>query len=496
MHTGTIPKKSETASSRPTQSPSYPVAAPSLSLPPHDAGHDSGVSPQQEAVLIGGETVVLLRDIVELRENDVDARIHINNGLRDLKYKAQHVAKTQEEFMRASEAYMNSIDPQTAVNRSAIHRLQQAWKLLLDMTSAAKGRQKVLEDTQNDLLVLENRLFMKEREFYGKVRGPTIEALDQAPSSAQPPTDDFTTVETSSTSTASTVSVAHDYYSKVGDINLLRERIFNFDSEHRRERLNRDVQHQEGKTLDPPNRVFLKQYFSQRDIMIRKYVTAKTKMEELREACRRQGVLVQPPELPLLDLSYSVDGPLNQQAGRVPKDELHHYTSNYYGHVDNQHHILHWRREVQQSSERDKSPPVPEDIENASMENASDLFRASKMQAWVDQPLEDYPALSSYDPVHPSTTSDSATTVTDTPEKFRRQRMAANQQQLGIFQPELPSRRYSSPHLPLSSPMIRLTEGVLDWKRKRDFVMPWESSVIDECAKSLNLPRNMEQFSQ
>jgi hypothetical protein len=92
------------------------------------------------------------------------------------------------------------------------------------LQSLAKNSSRILK---RDLLGLENRLFIKEREFYTRVRDPTREALEHVSSGFPPSTDDFTTLETPSASTASTISVAHKYYSKDGDINSTRELIFN-----------------------------------------------------------------------------------------------------------------------------------------------------------------------------------------------------------------------------------------------------------------------------
>jgi hypothetical protein len=484
VHTRTE-REFDITSARSIQSPHLPIPDPSLPLPRHNVPNGSVVPTRQEAVLIGGDTVLLLKEIVELRERDVAKRIYINNGLRDLKYKSRHEAKAQEEFMRASGAHMAAVTARTA-DKTVVLRLQQAWTKLVELTSVAQSREKQLEDAQKDLLSLENRLFMKEGEFYEKVRGLTREAL----ASDAAPTDDFTTLSTSSASSVSTVSVAHKYYSKVGDINLMRERIFNFDSEHRRDRMIRDVQRKEGQRLDPPNRVFLLNYFAQREAMIRTYLSAKDNMEELRQSCDRQGVKVQPPDLPpVLDHSQRfVENPLHHYSEQPAKENFHHHLSNLYGHTDNQHRIVQWIRAVRRNS-------YVEPIESSVKDSASPPLRAAEIRAWANQPVEDYPALSSYNRGQPSSTSDFSSTETDTPERIERKRLGASRQDPNSFRGEPPSRRYSLPFMPLiSAPVTRLSNGALEWKRKGEHAVPCECCAMDECSKSLDLPRSSNQF--
>lgn len=487
----TAPRTSDILNVLPLQNSLVSFSDTSVPQPRHAVTSGSVVVPtNQEAVLIGGDTVLLLKEIVELREKDVARRIHINNGLRDLKYKSQHVAKAQEDFMKASEAYMLANFSRSG-EKNSIHRLQLAWRNLQDLTNVAQSREKQLEETQKGLLDLENRLFMKENEFYARVRGPTREALEAMASSIVP-TDDFTTLSTSSGSSASTVSVAHRYYNKVGDLNLLRERLFNFDSEHRRVRIIRDVQRQEGQRLDPPNKIFSQLYFTQREAMIREYVTAKAVMEELRKACDHRGVKVQPPDLPpVLDNSHRVDDSINLYTDHPVKDEYQRHISSLYGHTDSHHRIVRWIREVQRSKHTDAIDSIFVDDDPSPIDNASPPLRAHQMQAWADPPVEDYPALSSYERMHASSTSDASTAETDTPARMEKKRLAATRQNPSLFPGELPARRYSLPSLPsVSTPVARLSNGTLGWKRKGDCEALYDFFITNETSKSLSVLRS------
>jgi hypothetical protein len=455
-----------------------PIAGESAEDPRQNAGSIAPTRP--EGVFIGGDTVLLLQEIVELRERDVAKRIYINNGLRDLKYKTLHARKAQEDFMKACSILVDTVTGGTIVFREA-ERLQDAWNRLTGLTRDAKTRERQLEDAQSDLLGLENKLFMKEGEFYGRLRGLTREPLV---STTDAPTDDFTTLSSSSASSTSTVSVAHEYYNKVGDINLLKEHLFNFDSEHRRMKWIRDALRKEGQRLDPSSKVFEEQYFNQRKEMIRVYIKAKNEMEELMQSCARMGVEVAPPDLPaVLDNSQRVFTENEVEKG------FHKHVSNLDGHTHSQHRIELWVSEVQRSnhinpfksSVKANEPPI---------ERASPTHSGSEIPGWTIRPVEDYPALSSYNRLAPSTTSDFSTAETEVPEGVEKRRLMMTRQNPNTFDGEAPSRRYSLPALPFTSALAsQLSSGTLGVERKGDYNAPCVSCAMDDGSRSLNLPR-------
>jgi hypothetical protein len=424
--------------------------------------------------------VLLLQEIVELRERDVAKRIYINNGLRDLKYKSLYAAKAQNHFMEASAMLMDALKP-SKMNDEVVDRLQEAWKYLQHLTSDAKSRERQLEDAQNDLLVLENKLFMKEGEFYGRLRDFTREAFQ---STGSAPTDDFTTLSTSSASSASTVSVAHNYYNKVGDINLLRERLYNFDSEHSRKKYIREALRREGQRLVPPSRVFLQQYFDERKAIILDYIAAKEDMEVLRESCMRQGVEVQPPDLPpVLDLSQRINDPPDLSFTQGFRRHISNYDSHTYTH--SQQRIDRWIGNVERStninpwhlSGQTRKPPL---------DRASPIS-APEIPGWTSQPIEDYPALSSYNRIQ-SSTSDS-TADTEVPEGIER-RSAMIRYDPTTFEGQAPLRRYSCSDLSLSSALMTpLNNQNLQGIQKGHFDVPCETCFVDGPAKSIDLPR-------
>lgn len=418
---------------------------------------------------------------MDLRERDVTKRIYINNGLRDLKYKSIHTSKAQETFMQASDMLMASVAA-GETDAKVIRRVEEAWIQLQDLTQNARSREKQLETAQNDLLNLENKLYMKEGEFYGRLRGLTREALL---STHEAPTDDFTTLSTSSASSTSTASVAHDYYNRVGDLNLLRERLYNFDSEHSRQRIIRDAQRQDGQRPDPPNKVFLQQYFADRETLIHQYIEAKDDMETLRKSCERQGVEVQPPDLPpVLDHSQRYEDP--GRNGNLIGNGLNRNFSGFVTQTYSQRRLYLWVKDIQKRNHI--NPFKPFTVRRPPVDPVRPRVNIPEILGWTIEPIEDYPAVSSYNRLQASSASENSSD-TEVPEGADR-RSGVVPQSPNSFDGETPTRRHSFPNL---SSFLTLGNQMStdDWTglSANNLVELNGSSIIDVCAKSVDLPR-------
>jgi serine/threonine protein kinase len=102
----------------------------------------------------------------------------------------------------------------------------------------------------------------------------------------------------SSARTTSTNPLEDEYYDRIGDIHLLRERLFNFEAAHRQQVIMRDGLRKSGHKLNTPDIVFLGNYFQQLKNIIYEYSSADRDVQRLKAVCRDMGLKVEEPILP------------------------------------------------------------------------------------------------------------------------------------------------------------------------------------------------------
>jgi hypothetical protein len=475
---GIRPKNPAASSQRFSQSPPFPT--PDTTILPSWQNVSSAPTDTdptaQGSYVIGAETIAVLRDIVELRNKVVAKRLHIKNDLRDMDYKRQRAAKAQEEFIAASTAHMAALADPTLYTLSD-QLLLKAWEELKSSTSVVKAREVLLGSSEDDLLKLESRLTVKEGEFYEKFRVITQDALMSA--------DNSTAISSSSGSSVSTEPVAREYYSRVKELNLLRERYFNFVSEHRKQGLIRDAQRKENQLTIPPERVFDQAYLLEKEKMIQDYISAKMDMEQKMEVCDRLGVEIRPSNLPaFLDHSNRKERAsridAGSEAGEGPKLRLP--TTNVRS--DNRHSILQWLQE-HKSAKLKSTEMYWEESRYLPIDSVTPPIDVSDIPEWTDQEAEEYLALPSYNHLQPSSTSDDSTTETDVPRWTQAGKIAANIK-VEAFQGEPPKRRYSAPPLhPSPVAPVHLTKGLLHQKEKDAVDLPRKAHLMRIRPESL-----------
>jgi hypothetical protein len=425
---------------------------------------DTVVDPERQAsMLLGWESVVQLKELVELREKDITKRINLKNGMRDIEFQWQHATKAQEGFMTACANMMSAFTNQTT-DKAQLQSLHETWKQLQNLSGHIQSREMGFGMALNDLFQLENRLFLREEKFYERLQGifgtGTFSDSDEEDYFGE--TDDFTTALSapSSVSSATTRSVAHKYYSRVGDLNLLRERIFNVDSEHRRQKAMRDAQRVAGHRVQPPDKIFYKKFLDEKEAIVREYVLAKEKMEELMESCARQGVEVEPPNLPpFLDQSFRDEqehsGP--GDAEEIKPDRSLRLHRNSTGH----RRIQSWVQSIQ----ADK--PTELDLEQTWVALAETT--GPHTLGWTDQQVENYLPFPIYSHLKPPTFEMKSPTKSGNPNNIPRTRAEMFEDEAPLRRYSTPScnelavsRRYSAPALPTFTTYVRLRDGALD----------------------------------
>jgi hypothetical protein len=157
---------------------------------------------------------------------------------------------------------------------------------------------------ERELDILEQKLKQKEAQIYQQQEQdpPSIlsfpDLVDHIPISE----DDDTNSTISSTN-----PLVNRYYDRIGDIHLLRERLFNFEAEHRRQLAVRTALWKSRHNVETPDPVFFETYFRGREKFIREYSDANQEVQQLRSQCRDQGLEVEEPNLPPFNEAQALD---------------------------------------------------------------------------------------------------------------------------------------------------------------------------------------------
>jgi len=225
------------------------------------------------------------------------------------------------------------------------------------------------------------------------------------------------------------------YYDRIGDIHLLRERLFNFEAEHRRQVRVRDVIWKTERKLEPPDPEFLERYFQRRGELIREYSVANRDVQQLKLQCEQQGLEIEEPNLPSFDEANPLDQSRRDEPNRKfvnarSVDGKPTVTTNRLAEeIDIKARVAVWRSDV--PKEELASPGIAElstpSIEKAFME--TDVGHLKKFVVYPDY----FPTQSTQD-------------AQDFNEQSNNLDRAASKH-FSAFQGDRPQRRYSEPHI-------------------------------------------------
>jgi hypothetical protein len=439
---------------RPFFQPSLPASKrPDIPLSRTESPNPTIDPSRQDAeahqVVIGGPTVTQLKELVQLRDKDLSKRSTLKNGVQDIVYQWQYAEEAQENFMRACDALM-ALLPGLALDTALKQKLQETWTQMQDMSGHVKIREQGLGLSLQQLFEFETRLATKEKRVYQKL--DTLFGHGAAISEDEEeylPTENLGgMVAPSRASSATTCSMAHEYYNKVGEIQLQKEDLFNFDSEHRKQEYIRETQRQNGQPVEPSDDVFYQKFFEEKAAMVRTYMTIVEKMEETRDNCHRQGVEVDEPNLPgfldhILREEQSLHDRLEARQDGKPDPAI--LLRNETAH--SQLRLERWANITQVN--RPVELPKHETWDTLSEQKAAHTLDWAEQQA--ESPLA-FPQYSNFAPL---------TAVPDDDEVLKERGRPPQSRAAAVSQGERPSRRYSTPALPTFSSRTSLRNGTL-----------------------------------
>jgi len=242
--------------------------------------------------------------------------------------------------------------------------------------------------------------------------------------------------------------MAHEYYNKVGEIQLLKEDLFNFDSEYRKQEYIRETQRQNKQIVEPSDNVFFQKFFDEKAAMVRTYMAVIEKMEATRENCHRQGVEVDEPNLPgFLDHTLREELSLydrseTQQDGNPDLATLQRNETD-----DSLLRLQRWANNTQVN--RPVDLPMHETWYSLSEQKAPHTLDWAEQQA---ERLLTFPQYGSFMPT---------TVIPDDEEVLKERERPPQSRTAAVSWGELPSRRYSTPALPTFSSRVPLRNGAL-----------------------------------
>jgi hypothetical protein len=460
-------------------------AAPSLSVP--YTAHTNGGSDfddqslpnafaQPLTVLLAsnGPFELKLKEVIYLRDKVVEKRVNIGNAETELERQRQYTKEAQNRFMKASRAFMASVDdiPSGSNNKEALRR---DWELLQQSSNLFKSRGKRLRSAQHELQEWENQLLLKEGDLYEDYLKKFLGAMSSASSSEETETqhtDDFEAVSAQSGSSETMEPVVQQYYDRIGDVNILRERMYNFEGDHRRLVLLRDAQRQEGLGIDPPEKEFYEVYFQKREFLVREYASTKDEMYRLRSECQNQGFHVEDPNLPsFLDQSYRIERSIVKYSAPVREGRFNPDVYLLFGHLDNNVRVARWISDVRRATQDvSVDPPV---VKVKATKHAEIKPVAPKSpnetSSWTDVEVEDYIKLPYYGQLQPS--EGDALEKDETEQVFEK------------IQGDPPQRRYSEPNLPAFP--RRPGDKMWRWHHTGHFDVLCKSCILSKRPKSL-----------
>ncbi|QDS69655.1 hypothetical protein FKW77_009439 [Venturia effusa] len=419
----------------------------------------------QEQFLVAGETVALLREIARLRNKNFAKRLEIKNELTDLDYKRQRAAEAQENFIAASQERMLAWEVGGLDQHSQQLLLYKAWDELKSSTRIVKTREEWLKSAQDDVLKLEAQLLVKEDDLYDKFRALTRDASSSADSS--------TAISFTSDSSTSTAPIARKYYNRVGELNLLRDRFFNFVSEHRKQEHLRAIERKETRADVFSQRVLDQAFLREKQHMIQDYVVTKKEMEHIMEECERHGIEVAPPNLPpFLDHSLNKERVSDDGLGSdFPEKDM----------TPLQDVVLEWMQGCRNALAKNFAW---EESSRTICDHTTPTSESPDASVWADHDTEECLTLLIHVNLHPTVSDDSAT-GTDVPESANGGK-SFFKIDAEAFQGEAPSRRYSAPASFLESVApIRLRKGLLQRKGQDSFAVLPRASKLGFSNESL-----------
>jgi hypothetical protein len=376
----------------------------------------------------------LLKHVTFLHDEIVGLRIELINERSHCDQQRKHAAVSISNFMEKSA----SLAARAEISRQSVEvkqQLDEAWHNWKDSHGAWMSQEEKVRSLESKLKTKEARLVNKEVLLYDEIQGIRKSISSSASSQANSSDNGNYLISAHSGSTNGTGPLPHEYYDKVGDTRVFRERLFNFESEHRSQMAIRNGQRELGKPVEPPEDEFLESYFSQRKNLIQDLSTARADMQRLKALCDSEGILVGETNLSELAVTDNLD-----HSYRVPRQVMMRHaapsdsapglldpvTVLLVEDNDIKFRVGRWRHDVQQALQADQFESLSPDSREGHALAQATTDPMDEISEWTEREPED---------ILPSPDYNLLSTA-GSPQLTRERDRAA------MFQPN-PSRRFS-----------------------------------------------------
>jgi hypothetical protein len=357
----------------------------------------------------------------------------IGNERRHLKEQRSHHTLLLNNFVALSKAFVDFVEHKAGANKQILNpnpSLQAAFADVTNSTYRLSHLEDHMQTLEKDLNDMERKLQTRENILYADMKRAQGGGTEYS-SSAEEEVDDDDEADILSVYSAGTSDshpLERQYYDRIGDVNIFRERLFNFESEHQRQRIIRKTREADGAQPMPPDGDFMESYIEARGALIQEYSMAKRDVQRLKELCRSLNLVVEEPNFPAEDEGDSLDRMLRytremsqsvapSNPGRLrrsldspdiadfridddePKSRVHNWLIDLWksrgssGVKDNLDHV---RNAAQDNGPSFKTNPrtAPGSIRNLQVPS-TDVEEWTELQAAASVPLPNYQMLSS-----------------------------------------------------------------------------------------------------
>jgi hypothetical protein len=280
--------------------------------------------------------------LARLRDEVLTTRTHVNNERRIYIQLREYALEVQSKFM-------STLD--TAISNGTLvadqPTLNDLHKQILVSNSELLEQEEHFKDHEDRLSTLEYRFGKKEAAQYQKAsceRSKLAIAGEANLDDAVDDDEDDDETATNDSESEDQPSLLEAYYDRAGDVTVQKDRLDEFEADHRTAVRLRVREVQAGGRPEPPEKKFLEDYFEKRAKIIRNYLKAKHDAQQLRQQClERDYHIAEEDEIEVgprpIDLSRRYpEGPLSKKVdpGVRPLELL------LFGTVDPEDRVREW----------------------------------------------------------------------------------------------------------------------------------------------------------
>jgi hypothetical protein len=227
------------------------------------------------------------RKLSQRREYILTKRAQVEDERTHLPHVRDRAVSAQREFLNALSSSQQASSPPERYTR----RLEELHEQVHQAHNELQSQEFIVQGLENELSDLEYRHGKKEKEFYAGLRFPVSSAssyVDDGVASIE----QEESIVPSEEDDEDVASIVNDYYDKAGDITIERERLEEFEGDHRRAITIRANMVANGQEVFPLEKDFLHDYFHGRRKLIQSYLKVKAEAQKLHEQCVTRGYSV------------------------------------------------------------------------------------------------------------------------------------------------------------------------------------------------------------